>query len=237
MNAVELIVPWLVALGSVSAHDARCSLPVFFGGPYEDVIYVHALATGTARTVAVGADFPFRGGSDSEDAPHRGNVPDSSQAFEFRVIASAGGAATPAVGDLIRVVPWGYSEDCSPQAWTQGSWIDKDEEVVLTFAGASATPSLGAFHVRGAVAAYPQGAWHRVRGGTHPEPGPGAHWMSAEEFFRLMITLPPRRATERAEVRGEHQRMIQTIESSPWDHLYPASELLRMSHGVLARPW
>jgi hypothetical protein len=233
MNTFGLILAGFVTLGSGSEHDARCSLRVFFGGPYEEVMYVHAVATGMSQTIAAGADLPLRPWSESADPVRHQTVPDSSRAFEFRVLASAGGKDTPDVGDLIRVVPWEYLADCSPRAWSRGDWIDEGEEVVLTLAGASATPSMGLFHVRGAVAAYPQGEWHRVGGGTHPEPGPAEHWMSAGDFFRLTISLPPRRATERAGVRDEHGQMIRAIEGSPWSHLYPATAMLRRSQNAL----
>ncbi len=229
MIAMVPFLSWVAMLSIEPGAEARCTVPVLFGGPHEQVMYVHARATGVTDSVAVGP------GSARMPWGHFGEMdpPETTQAWEFRVLAATGGEAAPAEGELIRVVPWSYTADCSSRPWGQEAWVAQGEEVVLTFAGESVRALEGVYHVRGSAAAYPQGSWHRVRGRTHPEPGPGEHWMTAEDFFRLTSMLPPRGRSGFAENRDAYANTVRIIEESPWPDQYPASEMLRMSRSVL----
>jgi hypothetical protein len=207
------------------SESPKCSIQVRFGGPSPDVMYVHAVATGTRTFVTVDEDV---GGRDRV-------LPDSAVAFELRVIQAMGGGEPPVPGDVIMVTPWDYRADCSRRAW-DGPWIEADEEAVLTVRGGTLQEDESHYHVLGGLAAFPQGWWHAVHGGTYPDRGPGENWMSPGQFFGLLEALPSLDGLHRNDLRDAHERVIGVLQGGPasWSTMYPGTEILRTSENVLS---
>lgn len=217
----------LFALSHAPAEEVRCSPNVLVGGPSEEILFVHAVATGERRALQV-----------PEASAQRGEaLPDSAVAFEFRVIGAEGGSRPPAGGDLILVTPWSYDAACLRMPW-EGGWVEPEEETVLTiWEGWGGSGGLREFHVRGRVGAYPQGSWHWIRGRTYREPGPGPDWLTAAEYFELVSALPAFWPSDPAARFDAAARAVEILESSAaaWSERYPGTELFRQARWQVSR--
>ena len=217
----------LVLLVTPLVMPSTCSIGSLIGArPTNRMLVVARALPDTVLVPTDTADFLER--DRPSETQLRVQVP---VAQRFEAIRVFGDGLPIVPNSTFAVIPWGYAADCSYQAWEGSSrWVPPGDEVLFSLAPTRRTESQEPIvDVLGWHSPYPTGEFWKYED-RGQEIGPRAGWLTADEYFELILELP---TTDSALGRREKREAVERAfgKSVRWQSTFPGSAILEAYRG------